>query len=167
MGSTGSDIFDLIVILLLVFFALRGLRNGFICEVAGILGLIAAFTVANTVHPHVSPYMHFITNPNLRTILTYILLFVATLLLVAAIARLLRKVLEVAFARWIDSLAGFFFGLAKGLLICSLLIVVIQALFGQAQFIQDSHTIPYLNAMIERIRAWLPDDLATRLGLHA
>ncbi len=163
----GSDFFDLVIILLLVFFSFNGGKNGFICEVAGIISLIAAFTVANTTHPLVSPYMKFISNDALRTILTYILLFVATMLAVSFIARLLQKVVDYPFARWIDRLAGIFFGLAKGLLVCSLIILVVQALFGNAQFIKDSHTIPYLSALIERIRAWMPDDLAARLGIHA
>ncbi|MBQ7608275.1 MAG: CvpA family protein [Desulfovibrionaceae bacterium] len=163
----GSDIFDLIIILLLVFFSFNGGKNGFICEVAGIISLIAAFTIANTTHPLVSSYMTFISNPDLRTIITYILLFVSTMLLVSFIARLIQKAVDYSFARWVDRLAGVLFGLAKGLLVCSIIMLVVQTLFSNAQFIKDSHTIPYLTAVIERIRAWLPDDLTARLGIRA
>ena len=164
----GSDIFDLIVILLLVFFSLRGLKNGFILEIASIIALIGGFTAANTLHFKVSPYMQFITNDGLRVIVTYILIFLCVMLAVSLIAHLLRSLLEkLSVAKWIDTLAGFLLGLAKGLFLCSLIILVVQTIFGNVPFLQNSHTIPYLTTLIERVREWMPDDLSSRLGFHA
>ncbi|MBR3664028.1 MAG: CvpA family protein [Desulfovibrio sp.] len=162
----GSDIFDLIIILLLVFFSLTGLKNGFIQEIAGILSLLIGFTLANTQHAKVAPYMSFLANENLRIILAYILIFIATMLIVSLVARLLRKILELSFAKWIDNLLGLVLGFAKGLFLCSLLIVVVQTIFGQAAFVQNSHTIPYLSALIDHIKNFMPADLTSRLGLH-
>ncbi|MBQ7618391.1 MAG: CvpA family protein, partial [Desulfovibrio sp.] len=160
----GSDIFDLIIILLLVFFSLRGLKNGFIGEIAGIVALVGGFVAANTLHPKVSPYLESLSDPTVRTILTYVIIFIAVMLLVSVLARLLRKLLELSFAKWIDNLAGFLLGLAKGIFLCSLIIMVVQAVFGNAPFLQDSHTIPYLNTLIEKVKEWMPADLISRLG---
>ncbi|MBQ7456766.1 MAG: CvpA family protein [Desulfovibrio sp.] len=161
----GSDIFDLLVILVLVFFALRGYWNGFILEFTGIVSLILAFVVANTAHPHLSPSMEFITNPTLRTILTYILLFVATILICSLLSRFLLRIRDFPLTRWIDTVAGFCFGLAKGILICTLLLYIIQAIFGDTSVIQKSRTIPYLSSLIAQIQAWLPEDLAAKMSL--
>ncbi|MCR4665906.1 MAG: CvpA family protein [Desulfovibrio sp.] len=163
----GSDIFDLVVILLLVFFSFRGLHNGFIGEVAGIVALVGGFSCANTFHAKVSTYLDSIANPSMRTIVAYVLIFIAVMLLVAFVARILRKILELSFAKWIDTLAGFFLGLVKGLLLCSLAIVLIQAVFQNAPFLQESHTIPYLTALIEKLKEWMPSDLLGRLGFRA
>ncbi|MBO4368668.1 MAG: CvpA family protein [Desulfovibrio sp.] len=163
----GSDVFDLIIILLLVFFSLRGLSNGFIAEVAGIIAIVGGFSCANAFQSKLAASLGFITNPSVRSITAYVLIFIAVMLLVSLIARILRKILEISFAKWIDNLAGLLLGLAKGLLLCSLCLIVIQALFANAPFIQNSHTIPYLTAFIERLREWMPADLMSKLGLHA
>ena len=163
----GSDLFDLIVILLLVFFSLAGARNGFIAEVAGILSLVVGFVAANACHGYVAHYFTFIVNPTLRSILTYLLIFICAMLLVSAVARLLQKVLALSFAQWVDKMAGFLFGLLKGLCICSMLILVAQAVFAQAPFLQNAHTVPYLRAFIEQMRAWMPDDLTSVLQFYS
>ncbi|MBO4335833.1 MAG: CvpA family protein [Desulfovibrio sp.] len=163
----GSDIFDLVIILLLVFFSFGGLKNGFIQEIAGILALLFGFTAANSLHSKLSSYLDFIVNGHLRTILAYILIFVAVMLLVSLVARLLRKILELSCAKWIDNLLGLLLGFAKGLFLCSLLIIVVQTLFAQTAFVQNSHTIPYLSTLIERIKDCMPPDLTQRLGLPA
>ncbi|MCR5814800.1 MAG: CvpA family protein [Desulfovibrio sp.] len=163
----GSDIFDLVIILFLVFFSLGGLKNGFIQEITGILALLIGFTAANSMHSKVSAYMLFVANEDLRTILAYILIFVASMLLVSLVAKLLRKVLELSCAKWIDTVLGLVLGFAKGLFLCSLLIVVVQTLFGNTAFVQNSRTIPYLSTLIESVKDFMPPDLLSRLGLHA
>ncbi|MBR4742556.1 MAG: CvpA family protein [Desulfovibrio sp.] len=163
----GSDIFDLILILLLVAFALHGLKNGFIAEIAGIVALVGGFFAANTLHPILSPYMEFITNPSLRTIVTYVLIFMSFMLLISLIVRVLNKFISLTFTTWINKLAGFIFGLAKGFLVCSLLILAAKAVFADADFIKNAHTVPYLQALLDQIREWMPNDLTSRLGLSS
>ena len=68
-GETmGQDIFDLIVVLTLAFFAGRGYLNGFVGEVAGIVSLLGGFWAAHTYHYLLSPHLTLISDPGWRTI---------------------------------------------------------------------------------------------------
>ncbi|MBQ7738276.1 MAG: CvpA family protein [Desulfovibrionaceae bacterium] len=161
----GSDFFDLVVILILVFFSLTGFSKGFIREIASIVAVLGGFFASNALHPIVSERLVFISNPTVRSILTYVVIFAAVVILVGLIARFLLKGRDWVFAKWIDKLVGGLFGLIKGVLICALIIVVLQNLFAHTPMIQNSRTIPYINSMITQFRAWMPKDLISRLKI--
>lgn len=162
----GQDIFDLIVILVLVFFTGRGMYNGFIGEAAGIVALVGGFWAANTFHTTVVPRITFVADPTWRPLVAYALIFIGVMVLVGVIAQILRKILQLSFAVWIDRLAGLALGLCKGLLVCSLLLIIVQKFFYDADFVRHSRTLPYLQSIMQQIRDWLPDDLTSRLGFN-
>lgn len=161
----GQDIFDLVIVVTLVFFTLRGVSNGFVGEVAGILSLVGGFWGARTFNGELAPHLDFIADPNLRYIVACVLLFLGAMLVIGLAARLLKKAIALSFAAWIDRLAGAFLGLAKGILIWALIILVLEKLIGDAPFMKESRALPYFTAIIDQIRQMLPDDLARRLGM--
>lgn len=161
----GQDIFDLIIILVLVYFLGRGFVHGFVGEVAGIVSLVGGFWVARAYHPELSRHLTAIADPAWRTIAAYVLIFLAVILTVAVLARLLQKILSFSFVSWADRLAGGLLGLAKGALLCALALLVLQKFFHDAPFMQHSRVLPYFNALIQQVRGWLPPDLLARLGL--
>ena len=161
----GQDIFDLIVVLTLVFFAGRGYLHGFVGEVAGIVSLLGGFWTAHNYHDRLSPHLTLITDPGWRTVAAYVLVFFGVLVSVALIARLLQKILSFSFVTWADRMAGAMLGLAKGALLWSLGMLLLQKFFSQAAFMQHSRVLPYFNALTAQVRGWLPPDLVSRLGL--
>ncbi|WP_297826047.1 CvpA family protein [uncultured Desulfovibrio sp.] len=160
-----QDIFDLIIVLALVFFAGRGFVHGFVGEVAGVVSLVGGFWAAHAYHPLLAPRLTFIADPAWRTIAAYVLIFLAVILGVAVLARILQKILSFAFVSWADRLAGLLLGLAKGVLLCALFLLVLQKFFHDAPFMRNSRVLPYFNALMEQMRAWLPPDLLSRLGI--
>ena len=161
----GQDIFDLVVILTLVFFSLRGARVGLVGEVAGVASLVGGFWGARAWHGLVSPHLSFISGEGWRTLAAYGLVFAGVMLVVGLAARLLRKVVAFSFASWADRLAGGVFGLAKGVLIWALVLIVVEKLFQNDAFMRDSRVMPYFHALVAQLRAWLPPDIAARLGI--
>ena len=161
----GQDIFDLVVILTLVFFTLRGARVGLVGEVAGVASLVGGFWAARAWHGLVSPHLTFISGEGWRTLAAYALVFAGVMLVVGLAARLLRKVVAFSFASWADRLAGGVFGLAKGVLIWALILIVVEKLFQNDAFMRDSRVMPYVHALVVQLRAWLPPDIAARLGI--
>lgn len=159
----GQDIFDLVVVLGLVFFAGRGFFTGFVGEVAGLVSLVGGFWAANAFSARVTPYLDFVSDPSWRAILAYVAIFLAVILLVALIARLLQKILSFSFVSWVDKLAGGVLGLTKGLLIFSLVFLVLRKFFSQAPFFQNSRAVPYFESLIGLIRTWLPADILSLL----
>lgn len=161
----GQDILDLSFILILFFFTIRGYFNGLVGEVAAIVSLVGAFWVAHTFHDKLSPYLTFIAEPMWRTMASYVLLFIAVVILVALAARLLQRLLKFAFATWIDRVGGGLFGLCKGILICSLIFLVLGKFFSTADFYKNSRVRPYMTAITEQIRDALPPDLISKFKL--
>lgn len=161
----GQDIFDLVIILTLVFFTLRGAGVGLVGEVAGVVSLVGGFWAARAWHGLVSPHLAFITSEGWRTLAAYGLVFVGVMLGVGLVARLLRKAVALSFASWADRLAGAFFGLAKGVLIWALVLIVAEKLFQNDAFMRDSRVMPYFHALVAQLRAWLPPDITARFGI--
>jgi membrane protein required for colicin V production len=161
----GQDIFDLIIVLILVFFAARGFIQGFVGEVAGLVSLLGGFWAAHHYHQLLAPRLTMLTDPAWRVIAAYVLIFLGVIISVALLARILQKILSFSFVSWADKLAGCLLGLAKGVLICSLVLLFLQKFFAGAPFMQHSRALPYFNALMYQVHGWLPSDLTTLLGI--
>lgn len=159
----GPDILDLVIIVTLVLFTIRGLKNGFVGEVAGLLSLICGFWAASAWSSDLAPRLDFIFNPALRYVAACVLVFVAAMLAVAIIARLLKKIIAFAFATWLDRLVGACLGLAKGILVWALVLIVLEKLFPTASFLQDSRAAEYINPLLNQIKEWLPPEWASHI----
>ena len=160
----GQDIFDLAVVLILVFFTVRGFFNGFVGEVAGLVSLLGGFWAARTYHGHLAPQLTFIADPTWRTLAAYVFIFIGVIIIVSLLAYILKKILSFSFVTWADKIAGGLLGLTKGVLLCALALLLVQKMFGNAAFLQQSRVVPYFNALLAQIRTWLPPDILTRLG---
>lgn len=161
----GQDIFDLVIVVTLVIFTIRGARNGLVGEVAGIVALVGGFWAARAFNANLAPYLDFIADANLRYIAACATLFIGVMLGVGLIARLLKRIIAFSFVAWVDRFGGAAFGLAKGILIWSLLIIILDKLVGDAPFMKDSRAVPYFSAIITQIIHLLPPDLAQRFGV--
>lgn len=159
----GQDIFDLVIVVTLVFFTLRGISNGFVGEAAGILSLIGGFWAARTFNAQLAPHMTFVSDPSMRYIAACAVLFIGTMLFIGLAARILKKIIAFSFVAWVDRLAGALLGLAKGILIWAILIVVLEKIMGDAPFMKESRALPYMSAIIDQIKQWLPPELAQHI----
>ena len=161
----GQDIFDLVIVLLLTLFTVRGFIHGFVGEIAGVVSLLGGFWAAHQYHAALAPELTFIAEPGWRVIAAYVCIFLVVIIGVALVARLLQKVLSFTFVSWADKIAGGMLGLAKGVLLCCLGLLVLQKFFANAPFMQQSRVLPYLNALMVQVHGWLPPDLTSRLGI--
>ncbi len=161
----GQDIFDLSFILILIFFTIRGWFNGLVGEIAAIVSLVGGFWTAHTFHPLLAEQLTFIAEPMWRTMAAYVVLFVAVVIAVAIAARLIQRLLRFAFTSWLDSVGGGLFGLAKGVLLCSLIFLLMGKFFSSMEFYQNSRVRPYMTAITEQIHAALPPDIVDKFKL--
>ncbi|MDR3320418.1 MAG: CvpA family protein [Desulfovibrio sp.] len=161
----GQDIFDLIVVLALIFFAGRGFLHGFVGEMAGLVSLLGGFLAAQAWHPLIADRLVFISELAWRVIAAYVLVFLAVILVVGLLARVFQKILTFSFISWADKVAGMLVGFVKGMLLCVLVLIVLQKFFHNEPFMRQSRTLPYLNALMEQVWAWLPQELRASIGL--
>lgn len=157
--------FDIAVLCILSMFTLRGLIRGFVAEIAGVVAIVGGLWYARRSFTTVAEYLTFIPDPTWRQIVAYVLIFLAVMLVVGIVARILRKVLEFSFVAWVDKLAGALTGAFKGLVICAALLILVQAFLPDAAFIRNSKVIPYLQAVMEQVKSYLPPDIISKLHL--
>ena len=164
-SAMNLNYFDVAVVSILVLFTLRGFLRGFVGEVAGVVAIVGGLWFAHRFSPQVAVYLDFVRDPLWRNVLAYALTFLAILLLVGLTARVLQKILSFSFVSWADKLAGAALGLVKGLVICSVLLLLAQRFLSDAAFMRESRVLPYLNSVMHQVRAYLPPDLVDKFTL--
>lgn len=140
------NVFDIFVMIVILFCFIRGGFKGLIGEISGIIGVVAGFYGAYTYYPMIAGVgQQWISDPGIRNILAFILLFCAVLIGVILASILIRKLLNIVFLGWVDRAFGIVFGAAKGVLIVSVIfIVATQFIPENSKFMKDSKFSPYI-----------------------
>lgn len=129
---------DIIILVLLVGFGILGLRKGIITEAATLLGLglglygafhFSDFT-ANLLVERVS------IDPKYLNLISFAVTFIVVAVLVFLLGKLVAKLVKAINLGFVDKIGGFLIGLAKGVLICSLLLMLLNA-FNLNNVIKD------------------------------
>lgn len=117
---------DIIIIVVLFAFGVGGLRKGIITEAATLLGLglglYGAFHFSDYTADRLLQWVEI--NPKYLNLISFIVTFIVVAILVNLIGRLVTKIVKSLNLGFIDKLGGFLFGIAKGVLICSLLVMM-------------------------------------------
>lgn len=121
---------DIIIAVLLVVFGIGGWRKGIIIEVTTLLGLglglYGAFHFSDFTAEKLVSLVEI--NPKYLNLIAFIVTFVVVALLVNVLGRLVSSVVKNLNLGFIDKIGGFLVGLAKGLLICSLLVMLLNVI---------------------------------------
>lgn len=136
--------FDIAVLVILLAFGIRGGLRGFVGEIAGLVGLAVGLTVARSGAPRFADTLAQYISPSAAPLIAFVLLVLAGMIVVGLLARVLQRVLEVAFAGWLDHLLGVGAGLLKGGLLCAVLAYMVIMLVPQLPFVDHAQTIPPL-----------------------
>ena len=119
---------DIIILIILVFFCIKGFFRGFIMEILTLLGLLLAYVIAiremSSVASLLSQLFHLPTP--VMNVLSFILIFLIVVLVCRLLAGALRKITRWVFLGWIDRGGGVLFGLFKGAMVASLLALMIS-----------------------------------------
>lgn len=131
---------DILIIVILCFCMIRGIFRGLVNELFAIIGVLAGFYSAYTYYPKIAKFLSpWILNQVYLDILSFFLIFCIVFLIVNFFGLLIRYILKVAFLGWGDRICGSIFGLLKGILIVSVLLVVLTSFLDKgAPLIKDS-----------------------------
>ena len=120
---------DIIICLILGFFTFNGFRHGFIEEMARLISLVGGFILASKFHHLLIPYLQiYIESTAIQVTMAYMGIFILAVVVIAILAKILQKFIELVLLGWLNRLLGLLLGLLKGFLITSLIIFIIQAL---------------------------------------
>jgi membrane protein required for colicin V production len=99
-----------------------------------------------------------------RYALSFVLVFVASLLAAAVVSWLLGKVVSTAGLRPVDRSLGGIFGLARGLVVLLVLAVVVHLVGMRSEpWWRESHMTPVLELLLAGIKPVLPQTLQAYL----
>lgn len=119
---------DIIFIIPIVWFTYQGFQRGFIIELASLAALILGIYAALSFSEYAEGFL--VNNLNLEPtylpVVSFILTFIVIVFLVYSVGKILEKVINMVALGFINKLAGGVFGLLKGAVLISIVLMVIN-----------------------------------------
>ena len=145
---------DIIIAIILFLFGWKGLRKGLIIEVVTLLafgvGIYGAMHFSDFTAAHLQDFMEI--KPQYLNTVAFVLTFIILVVLVNLIGRLVSKRVKSMNLGFFDKLGGFLFGILKGVLLCSVLLMVLNnfQLLGvvKPKVKEESKLYPYIEQTV-------------------
>lgn len=163
---------DIIIAIILFLFGFKGFRKGLIIEVVTLLalgvGIYGAMHFSDFTAERLVEYVE--VKPEYLNTIAFILTFILLVVAVNLIGRLVSNLVKTMNLGLLDRLGGFVFGVAKGVLLCSLLMLVLNNLkvlgVVKEEAKQESklypyveQTVPYLYRGFDLVKDFVKDKL--------
>lgn len=145
---------DIIIAIILFVFGYKGYRKGLIIEVVTLLafavGIYGAMHFSDFTAEHLQDFMEI--NPKYLNTIAFVLTFILLVILVNLIGRGMTKLVQAMNLNFFNKLGGFVFGAAKGVLLCSVLLMVLNnfQLIGvvKSEVREQSKLYPYIEMTV-------------------
>jgi membrane protein required for colicin V production len=166
------NIIDYIVLSTLLWFAYKGFRNGIILELATSAGIVIGIILAKTYYLTLSKNIDFLlNNDSLGMVVSFICLFISTIILANIAGILLKKIINLIFLGIFDKLLGSIFGVVKAVIIIKISFILLLALPGN-NTIYDSVYNSWTNINVgsskiqylKKITDYLPKEFINKLN---
>lgn len=155
--------FDIVVLVTLAFFGLRGAVKGVIFQLASIAGIALCLACAGTSAKLIGPHLNIQPPLNQWVILfgTYLVCtFVAF-----SFAKSLNSAVEKAHLGELNRHLGFLFGVVKGAILCLVLAYMVVTFSPTARdSLKASRSAPYMAQILDKIQPLMPDRLHECIG---
>jgi membrane protein required for colicin V production len=152
---------DILIIVIVGFCLIRGIFRGLIKELSSIVGVLSGFYGAYTYYPVVAKLLsQWISDTGYLNILSFLILFCGVFLLISILGVVIKYLLNIAFLGWVDRICGAGFGVMKGVLIVSVLLVTFTAFLPKgAPIIKNSLLAPYVTMISENMAKVVSKDM--------
>lgn len=151
------NVLDIIIGIVLIVFAIKGLVKGVINEVVSLIAIVAGLYGAFYCSDITANYLKGIIDikPEYLSTIALLITFALLVVIIVLIGKLLAKILESLSLGWIDKLGGFLFGILKGSLIVSLLILLLNVLNISSFIPQDKRESSMLYGPVEKVAPYI------------
>jgi membrane protein required for colicin V production len=150
-------LFDYVVLTIIAASVIVSVMRGFAREVLALAGWVLAFIAANALSAMVAEWFApIISDGSLRALTAFVAVFIVTLIAASLLAMGVSRLLKGAGLGLEDRVLGGFFGLARGVLIVMLIVLLagLTALPRQPAW-SDAMLSPPLEALAGAIKPWL------------
>ena len=151
---------DIIIAIILILFAIGGLRNGIIKETFSLVAFIGGLYGAFKLSDYVGKWLGEIINvsPEWMSVISFIIVFIALALIINWLGNLLSDLISSINLGFIDRIGGLVFGVAKGFLLIGVLILILD-FFGIKDIIkEETRENSKLYKSSEKVAAWIYDN---------
>lgn len=158
-------VFDYVVLVIIGLSLLLSVMRGLVREALALAGWLIAFAVAIVYTADLAPLLAgAIDSHALRLLAAFIILLVAVLLIMGLVSLVISKLVKTVGLTTLDRCLGAFFGLARGLLIVMVLVLLagLTALPRQ-EFWRNAVFSTPLETAATSLKIWLPEDLSKRI----
>lgn len=143
---------DIVFCIIILFIAIHGTVNGFVKEFFSKVALVLGVFVSVLFYAKLTPYINRYMNSDfVSQILSFILIFVLVYLLVRLIQHFVGSFFSGDILKGLDRALGFFFGIAEGLLLVCVVLIVFyaQPWFDISHLLTDS----FFHSLLKNILA--------------
>jgi len=132
-------LFDIIAGVFLLLFLLKGLKNGFVIELASLAALVFGIIAAVKFSAVTAIWLSGFMESRYLSVLAFVVVFIVVVIAVHIIAHTIDKLMKAIALGWVNRLIGALFGLLKAAFLVSALILLLDS-FGLGQKIFSSQT---------------------------
>ncbi len=151
---------DWVLAAIIVVSVVTAMMKGFVAELISLAAVIAGVIVAAVKYRHVAVYFEDITKSHeVALAVAFLALFVGILILGALVSVLARKLIKTAGIHWFDRFLGGVFGLVRGVLVDSVLLMVLVAFAIKPDSVQRAVLAPYVTTGARLIALAMPSEL--------
>lgn len=151
---------DVVFAAITLFFVVRGLFRGLFKEIASTVGVVAAYYVASNYNGLFVPFFQvWFKNPGLLHFLSYVTMFAGVMFGVMFFAWALARMLRIMPVFWVDVPGGMAVGFLKAWLVCVVVLIGITSFMPDAEFVQNSKVVPYLQNGAQFLSKYMPEDM--------
>ena len=138
------NMFDAVILAITLILAIKGFFNGFLKEIAGLIGIVGGLYLASiyfhAAGNYINQHLFEIKNPSAIDLVGFIAVFVGFWILTVFVGFLLSKILKMSALGVLDRILGFIFAGAKFFILVS----IILALLVKIEFVKQK-----LNPMLK------------------
>jgi membrane protein required for colicin V production len=151
---------DWVLSVIVVASVVAAILKGFVRELIALAALVAALVVAALGYPRASLWFDDLTRSHEVALgLGFLTLFVGTLIVGALASALAKRLIKTAGLQWFDRFLGGIFGLVRGLVVDSILLMALLAFNIKPEVVQRSLLAPYVSAGARVIVLLMPANL--------
>jgi membrane protein required for colicin V production len=154
---------DWVIIAVLVLSTVLAIAQGFFLEVFSLAGVVVGFLLASWDYRVISSHLGFINPPWVADITGFMIIFFVILALAGTIGRITSWGMKQVGLRWIDRALGGAFGLLRGALVVTVIVMATAAFAPQSPWLAKSNLAPYF-LVVGRGASWLaPAEVRNRV----
>jgi membrane protein required for colicin V production len=143
---------DIAILAIIALSALFGIARGLVKEVLSLVIWVAAVVIAYRFGDSVSPILGSVTNnETAQFALAFVIIVIAVLIAGSILNALISNLINFAGLQASNKILGAVFGMARGVLICAVLVYFAASVYSQEPWWLESLTLPY----IERVIDWV------------